>query len=135
MLKWIACLLLLPQMALAQNQELTAAPLTFNAWKEQQILEAQNQILRLKATPNNNPNLEKQLKRARDGQLTAMELTLEEYVLVYLPSLQNNPDSIAKLMEKLTKEETAKIIQSLLKRSDASRNKPGSIAVIENPRQ
>lgn len=121
--------------SLAHGQGRTATPpvqgpLTFVAWKQQQVSDAQSQIQKLTASQAD----EKTLARAREALATTSELTLEEYISVYLPSLQDDRQSIVKLLEQLNKDETADIVNSLLKRSVAMRkgsdNLLGANAII-----
>lgn len=90
--------------------------LTFTAWKQIQITEAQAQVRKLSSGRRNDHKL---VARAQETLANASELTVEEYVSVYLTTLQNDRDVLVKLSEKLTKDETADIIGSLLRRIDA----------------
>ncbi len=144
--------------ALAQSPQPTAA-LTFQAWKDQQVLEAQNQVLRASshivqvraAKPGSSDSKEtaalpssrvkkagdgdqvaladKDLKRAQESLEAAGSLQLEDYIAIYLPSLQDQPEAAAKLVEKLTKEELAEITKGLIRKgsklSDTKRNARG----------
>lgn len=128
--------------AQAQEEVKTTIALTFQNWKEQQILEAQNQTLRvsskitqLKAskTPSTNvkpivlpsskikktevdPILaaEKDLRRAQESLEAANNLGLEEYVTIYLPSLKGEPEAINSLAQRLSKEELAEIFKTFV---------------------
>lgn len=135
----------------AQQPVITAY--TFQAWKEQQVLEAQNQLLRTSARiaqlKNSKPGApgskdalnigsrlkkveqdpvlagEKDLRRAQESLQAASNLTMDEYVAIYLPTLADSPDAIQSLTQRLNKEELAEILKGLLKRdapSDAKRN-------------
>jgi hypothetical protein len=140
----------------AFGQEPQVVALTFQAWKDQQVLEAQNQILRISARLNQLKNgkasgtesketanlpsnrlkkvgeadslalAEKDLKRAQESMETATGLQFENYIDIYLPSLQDQPEAAAKLIEKLSKEELMEITKALLRKgsrtSDARRN-------------
>ncbi|NJL25678.1 MAG: hypothetical protein HC902_11230 [Calothrix sp. SM1_5_4] len=125
-------------------QEPRISVLTFQAWKEQQILEAQNQVLRastrltqLKAgrgtsarnkKPAQLPNdkvreaeesetsiAEKELARAQESLQSANDLEFEAYINVYLPTLQDHPEALQKLAEKLSKEELAEVFKALMR--------------------
>jgi hypothetical protein len=126
----------------------TANPLTFQAWKDQQVLEAQNQVLRLasrvslfksgKLTTNAGgikqparlpsdkvkfadtealAGAEADLKRAQDSLANARDLKFSDYVDVYIPTLQNQPEAQQKLAEKLSKEELSEIFKGLMQKS------------------
>ena len=126
----------------AWSQEF-GAPLVFKEWKNQQVLDAQNQVLRastrvtqLRAgkpavTPKKSARLpndkvreateddltvaERDLKHAQDGLTTSTNLTFSNYIDVYLPVLKDNPAALAKLAEKLSKEELGEIFKALMK--------------------
>jgi hypothetical protein len=133
----------------------------FQEWKEQQVLDAQNQMLRVssritqlrsgKSSPGNRDssfslpngrvkkaadsdsvaNAERDLKRAQDVLETANELRIEEYISVYLPTIQDQPDALNKLAEKMSKEQLAEIFKYTYGKashvSDARRNKVSSL--------
>lgn len=144
--------LLVSLTAYAQEPSYTA--LNFQAWKEQQILEAQNQALRISARISqlksakpgaagakevNLPSAkikkteadtvagaERDLRRAQDSLQTANALTLEDYVNVYLPTLQGQPEALQALAQRMSKEELAEIFKALVGKGsligDAKRN-------------
>lgn len=124
-------------------QEPTApAPLGFQEWRDQQVLDAQNQLLRAQTRltqsragksavpvkkaprlPNDKVRetseddvtvAERDLKRAQDYLNSASHLTFANYIDVYLPSLKDNPGALQKLAEKLTKDELAQIFKALM---------------------
>lgn len=125
-------------------QDAGGTGLVFQAWKDQQVLEAQNQILRASArinqlksggrtaSPNDRdlnlssgrikkaadslPGAERDLKRAQESMQAAAELQLEDYINIYLPSLQDQPDTLAKLTERLSKEELTEITKVLIRK-------------------
>lgn len=144
--------------AFVAAQEKPVGVLTFQSWKDQQVLGSQNQVLRISArieqvrtskpgqTDAKDTGLagvptgrvkkavivdplaaaEKDLRRAQESLQTANELQFEDYINVYLPTLQDQPDSLNKLAEKLSKEELSEIFKSLVKKGskvyDAKRN-------------
>ncbi len=146
--------------AFAQEPQFTA--LTFQAWKDQQVLDAQNQALRASARMNqikagkgtsseskdsaalpsnrikkagNGDQLsiaEKDLVRAQETMTSAANLQLADYINIYLPTLQDQPDAAAKLVDQLTKEELAEITKGLIRKgsptSDTRRNVGGITA-------
>lgn len=139
----LCCLLSAP--ALAQE---SATPLVFKEWKNQQVLDAQNQVLRASnhltqvragkaplkksarlpndkvrdTTEDDQTSGERDLKRARDGLTAAQALTFPNYVEIYLPSIRDDAAGVQKLAEKLSKEELVEIFRALMK------NGPGTDA-------
>jgi hypothetical protein len=124
------------------------APLTFQDWKEQQVLESQNQVLRTStrisqiktgkpaksdskdaSTPALPPNrrvkktsesdqlaiAEKDQKNAQESLEAARALQFDDYITIYLPTLQDQPEAVDKLAEKLSKDELAEIFKGLIK--------------------
>lgn len=70
---------------------------------------------------------EKDLRRAKESLEAANSLELADYVNIYLPSLESQPDAVQKLIEKLPKEELGEILKLLLtknSRLDTKRNPP-----------
>lgn len=158
----IICLITLGALAFGQEPQVSA--LSFQSWKEQQILEAQNQMLRVSArinqlksakpakadTKSSGPSApassrikkaseadalliaEKDMKRSQESLEAANALQLDDYITIYLPTLQDQPGALDKLAEKLSKEELAEIFKSMAKRNhrtiDAKRN---NISAIE----
>lgn len=119
-------------------------PLSFRAWKEQEILEAQNQVLRVASrlavlksnkassggsasSPLANGKLKKlsdtdtlssaeqDLRRAKESLEDAKNLKFEDYVDVYVPTLHNQPEAQQKLAEKMSKEELAELAKGLMR--------------------
>jgi hypothetical protein len=114
-------------------------PLKFKAWKEQQIVEAQNEVLRISArlrAQKNAPKTEKStdtdllsssrfqqapevttgdLKNAQETLTIAKEFTLEDYADVYVSNLQEEPEQFTKLMNSLSKDEMAQLMKILVK--------------------
>lgn len=118
---------------------------TFKAWKEQQLTDAQNQVARstthlnqLKAaikpahgkkatdTPETVAAAERDLKRAEDGVQAASSLQFDDYVNIYVPTLQDQPELVGKLVDKLNKEELSELVKALVlkdsKSNDTKRN-------------
>lgn len=139
----ILILLCLTMACLAFAQEPMAGK-SFQSWKDLQVLEAQNQVLRvsarisqIRAGKGANTNVkdlsnvpagrvktasdadalslaEKDLKRARESLEAANALELEDYVNIYLPSLEAQPEALNALLQKLTKDEMAEILKVVL---------------------
>ncbi len=130
----------------AQDPALPA--LSFQTWKEQQILESQNQVLRssarltqlksnkaptaglkdsatltsskIKKSEDTVSAAERDLLRAQESLQTANGLTLEDYVSIYLPSLQDQPESLHNLVQKFTREELAEMVKMLVNKGVSS---------------
>lgn len=131
----------------------TPAPLTFQQWKDQQVLEAQNQVLRLQARITTLrqtkgaskkevasiaggklkkvsdtvtlDSAEQDLKRAQESLGIANALAFEDYVEVYVPTLADQPEALQKLSDRLSKEELAEVLRTIMKSRnslDAKRN-------------
>jgi hypothetical protein len=156
----VICLTLM--CVLAYGQEPQVKVFGFEDWKQQQVLEAQNQMLRissriaqLKSNKSGSaakesavtslPNgrikksndsdtvavAERDLKRAQESLETAGSLQVDDYISIYLPTLQDQPEALDRLAEKLSKEELAEIFKGTYKKgthaSDAKRNTLTSI--------
>ncbi|MBX3020631.1 MAG: hypothetical protein KF799_03050 [Bdellovibrionales bacterium] len=131
------------------QEPVSPSPLTFQTWKDQQVLEAQNQVLRISARmsflksskssgsvkePSHIANgklrkisdtdtmatAEQDLKRAQESLAAANALQFEDYVDVYIPTLANQPEALQKLSDRLSKEELAEIFKGIMKGSAAS---------------
>jgi hypothetical protein len=125
--------------------------LTLQAWKEQQVLEAQNQVLRasarlaqMKNSKHNSATkeslkigsnrvkqveidpataAERELRRAQEGLTSAQNYGLDEYIAIYLPTLSDQAEAINTLTNRLSKEELAEIVKGLLRRDSPSDTK------------
>ncbi len=138
--------------------------MNFQTWRTQQVLEAQNQTLRIAArisqiktgkTSSENKSagsssfqnshlktttdseslavVERDLKRAQDSLQAANSLQLDDYISIYLPTLQDQPEDVKALAEKLSKEDLAEIFISLVKRgSKTSDSKRHSSAALDS---
>lgn len=138
---------------LAASQDSVPNVLTVQGWKDQQVLEAQNQVLRvgakLGALKNSKPNsstkeslklgnsrvkqiesdpitiTERELRRAQESLQSAQNYGLDEYIAIYLPTIADQAEAINALTNRLSKDELAEIVKSLLKKdppSDAKRS-------------
>lgn len=68
---------------------------------------------------------EKDLRRAKESLEAANNLELTDYVNIYLPTLETQPEALQKLIEKLPKEDLGDILKAILtknSRFDAKRN-------------
>jgi hypothetical protein len=142
---WVLIMSLFSSGAQAGEPEI----LLFQSWKNQQILEAQNQVLRTSAKINslragkptgtssaqlstarirNSDPLtaaEKDLRRFQESLAAAQNLGFEEYITVYVSSLRDRPEAVSRLAEKLSREELTEVMKSLVRqmpRIDAKRN-------------
>jgi hypothetical protein len=154
---FLLSLWILPAHALPEPTVAASQPKTFQTWKDLQVLEAQNQLLRagarfgqvkagkpakadikdqaplpsgrVKSISETDPMAvaEKDMRRARESLEAAQGLELSDYVSIYLPSLEAQPDALSGLLQKLTKEELAEILKIVLtknSRFDSKRNPP-----------
>lgn len=122
--RFFVILTLILSVSLAMADEpatLAPEPLSFNTWKQQQVLEAQNQLLRAQSD-RNSADPEKELLRAQDRLEAAKSLQLEEYVSIYLSTLASQPEMLDKLAEKLSKEELAVLLKQLLSKTPQAAN-------------
>lgn len=143
--------------ALPEPTAAAVQPKTFQNWKDLQVLDAQNQLLRagarvaqvrsgkaakadvkdekplpsgrIKSVAGESPMAvaEKDVRRAKESLEAANTLELADYVNVYLPSLESQPEVLEALIQKLSKEELGeilKIIVSKNSRFDTKRNPP-----------
>jgi len=156
----VVCLITMCCLGWAQEPQIPVY--SFQEWKEQQVLEAQNQMLRVSshisqlksgkssagsrdssfALPNGRvrktsdsdsvANAERDLKRAQEVLETANGLQVDEYISVYLPTIQDQPEALNKLAEKLSKEQLAEIFKYTYGKgshvSDAKHNKLSSLS-------
>jgi len=133
--------------------------LSFKAWKEQQVLSAQNRLLRVsveldqlkeshepkeskdKEATSKEKALErfqktqvkseltratKELAMAKQAVESASDLTLDDYVTIYLPTLSQAPEAIEALVGSMTKEELAQVFSEILKRQSDQRDRSTS---------
>lgn len=140
------------QTAPADNS--ASAILNFTAWKEQQILHAQNKVLRLSAklyeinhgrTPKTDEaatheveklkisssekitkteesprqQVERQLKGAEENLEIAKELSLDDYISVYLPKIAKNPELFQRLKDQLSRQELSQLLSAMVQKSQS----------------
>lgn len=120
-------------------------PLTFQNWKDQQVLDAQNGLLRVSARISQLKNgkggtsakesaalpansklkkaevdtvsaAERDLRRAQESLQAANNLNLDDYVAIYLPTLRDQPEAIQQLGQKLSKDELVEILKGLVRK-------------------
>lgn len=159
MSKKISVLIALILSSVAFAQEPQFSVFTFQNWKEQQILDAQNQALRIsarighlksgkgstskdstplpasskfrKAESDSVAAAERDLRRAQESLKAANELNVEDYVTVYLPTLRENPEALQALAQKMSKEELAEIFKVLLRKEAAPDTRRNSSALAD----
>lgn len=143
-------------LALAAKAETTPSVFSCKTWKEQQILSAQNRLLRLTTELEIMKNsgsgkerseekssakqkalqrfhrsqeksdierLENEAKLAKEAVQIASELTVDDYVTVYLPTLTQTPDAIDSLVESMSREEISHILKEILKNQSDQRDR------------
>lgn len=128
--------------------------LNFTSWKEQQILHAQNKVLRLSAklyeinhgrvpktdeaatqevenlklSPSEKitkteesprQHVERQLKGAEENLEIAKELSLDDYISVYLPKIAKNPELFQKLKDQLSRQELSQLLSAMVQKSQS----------------
>jgi hypothetical protein len=123
-------------------------PLKFKAWKEQQIVEAQNEVLRIsarlhaqKSSPKSlsaSPDTEvlgssrfqqtaeftdRDMKMAQESLEIAKEFSLQDYADVYVSNLQNEPEQFTKLITSLSKDEMTQLMKILVKNKNSDPDK------------
>ena len=119
--------------------------LTFKSWREQQVSEAQSQVqratIRLRQAKSGRSHTkeptevpgsgrlkkigesetvsaaEQDLKRAQDVLVEASQLQFDNYVEVYVSNLRDQPETLQKLTDHLSKEELAEILKYLMRHS------------------
>ena len=64
-----------------------------------------------------NERLERELARSQKALEFSRDLTLQEYAVGYLNQFQDYPEAIAKMTEKLSKEELSDLVKALLQAS------------------
>ena len=156
MIRTITLFLSLVFTTAALGQEPQIMVFTFQSWKEQQILEAQNQTLRVsariaqlktgksaaakdsapvpasskfkKSESDSVAAAEKDLRRAQESLKAANDLNIEDYISVYLPSLRENPEALQALSLKMSKEELAEIFKLMLRKDSPSDTKRNGLA-------
>ncbi len=113
------------------------SPLSFKAWKEQQLNEARGQLARLSIHPNIShtnlrgeasddtadlPRVEKvhraenEVKRAMENLAAAKELGIGDYFTVYLSQFRSQPEALEAVAQRLSKDEVAALLRFSLNR-------------------
>lgn len=110
----------------------TPSVLGYSAWKELQVIEAQNKVARLsnkillerkrigseEASNKVSEELkadELRLSSLNDDVQFAKDLTLEDYVANYLASFEEDEEALTHLLNKLSSEEKLQLVRSYLK--------------------
>ncbi len=116
-----AALLLISGQVMAQADAPKAKILSFSQWKDQQVLEAQNRVVRL----NNKLTLQKadakqavrplevEIKGAIQALEVAREFTIEHYIASYVAQLTSSKEDLKTLAQILTPAEMAELIYVL----------------------
>lgn len=110
--------------------------LSFTQWRNQQVTEVENRIARLanrlvearanKAKLSELNSLESEIRVASQGVGVVKDLTLEEYVKVYLSQLSGSEETLAEAAKIMTREEVAALLKIIL---SGSRTEPSQQAV------
>lgn len=116
-----AALFLFSGLAHAQTEAPKAKVLSFGQWKEQQVLEAQNRVIRLnnkltlqKGDPKQAVRpLEVEIKGAIQALEVAREFTIEHYIASYVAQLTSSKEDLKSLAQVLTPAEMAELIYVL----------------------
>lgn len=166
-----------------RSQGSEAIPMSFTVWKDQQILESQNLVVRLSNRiqlvktgryKGQDSNLdaqldqadiygdrqtasttssegqsdsqqellqksERQLQQALENLQYAKELSLEDYLAVYLVKFKDNSEALSQLAGQLSQEEVSMVLQSLLRGQeplpspDAQRKGSSMVSEVKNP--
>jgi hypothetical protein len=110
--------------------QLKAGKSTTSAGKESS-LQLHNPRIKKAAEADSLSTAERDLKRAQESLETANSLKLDDYISIYLPTLQDQPGALSSLSEKLSKEELAEIFKMTYTHqpqvSDAKRNAVSSL--------
>lgn len=105
----------------------TDLPLSFRAWKEQQLLDAQNAVLRAQSNlrqsdSDSRSKAEKEVRRANDQVDVVKELSVDEYLAIYLVKFQDKPELVLQMIEKLPKEEAKEILTGTFRKAFQQNN-------------
>ncbi len=71
---------------------------------------------------------EKDLRRAQESLKAANDLTLEDYISIYLPTLRENPEALQALAQKMSKEELSEVFKLMLRKDSPSDTKRNGLA-------
>lgn len=127
----------------APQPQLTEAPQIYKVWKDQQIVEAKNNVVRIanKITLARAGKLSEQelqalkpiermdndLRVAQENLQIAQELSVEDYFVVYLSRFRSHPDAIQSVASRMSKDEVAELIRAMLNRGEATTTQNGTI--------
>lgn len=115
------------QPALINKEASAELPMSYRVWKEQQVLDAQNSFLRAQNSLRQSDSelkarAEKDLKKAADQVDVAKDLTIDEYLAVYLSKYQDRPELVLQMVEKLPKEEAKEILTGTFRKAFQQNN-------------
>jgi len=136
--------------AFASPQPTTENPHIYKVWRDQQIVEAKNNVVRiankitlaragkLPATEMQAKPLERldnELRVAQENLQIAQELSVEDYFVVYLSRFKSRPDAIQSVASRMSKEEVAELIRAMLNRGESTttQNLPANPANTPTP--
>lgn len=168
----------MPLLAVAKNP--SPEPFSFQRWKDQQVVEARNHVVRLtnrmhllktgryKVDKETLPLLDEQdeklykelkvlgedqnaeragaeklllksvearMKMAIENLQIAKDLTIDDYIAVYLSAYSENTEALSRLVERLSKDEILNLLQARLRPisqgRDATVNPPSAGGIIQ----
>lgn len=135
--------------ALAVPQPTIENPQIYKTWKDQQIVEAKNNVVRIAnkitlARAGKLPEKELQalqplermdneLRVAQENLQIAQELSVEDYFVVYLSRFKARPDAIQSVASRMSKDEVAELIRAMLNRGEATTTQNGTIQPTSTP--
>ncbi len=135
--------------AFAAPQPASEAPQIYKIWKDQQIVEAKNNVVRIAnkitlARAGKLPEKELQalqplermdneLRVAQENLQIAQELSVEDYFVVYLSRFKSRPDAIQSVASRMSKDEVAELIRAMLNRGEATTTQNGTISPTSAP--
>ena len=110
------------QTVVKEKESSAELPLSYRAWKEQQVLDAQNSLLRAQNALRQSESdarvrLEKEVRRATDQVDAAKEFSVEEYLSIYLSKYQERSDLVLQMIEKVSKEEAKEILTGTFRKA------------------
>lgn len=135
--------------AFAAPQPTNEAPQIYKIWKEQQIVEAKNNVVRMAnkitlARAGKLPEKELQalqpiermdneLRVAQENLQIAQELSVEDYFVVYLSRFKSRPDAIQSVASRMSKDEVAELIRAMLNRGESTTTQNGTLPPATAP--
>lgn len=134
--------------AFASPQPTTENPQIYKVWRDQQIVEAKNNVVRIankitlaragklpaaemQAKPLE--RLDNELRVAQENLQIAQELSVEDYFVVYLSRFKSRPDAIQSVASRMSKDEVAELIRAMLNRGESTTTQNLPVNPTNNP--